>query len=367
MTEVLIMDHIYPTKDYKVFKIKEEFEKLRTAVHSSGMPSSFDDIGKASGISEERLKKFSLDICKSYEDYGNVELGNAPPPFSSFPKEALELNCVKTLREGNFVFKEPKVKETSKNVDAQLKDQEVIEDDMEVFTESVVTVRFYEPFKYTPCMKNQPRFHQEYQVLGSNFLTDLRDRFYCQCNYGPFFDISDNPHAISPPDDRPDPGFFFIHDTFFNDTRNPGNFDYSDVILKWFRRLDYVRDFKTGVMEKTKFEDLDIRVGYPCVYQHHGACEHLFCITNVDLLDGSDSLRRSDYPKLSKAGRKRSTVCDICAQADERFLVTNCALHVKDPLRVCDNCFFSFHYESDGVTKTCSFSAYRLHSVRPEK
>lgn len=362
------MDHIYPTKDYKVYKIKTEVEKLSNNILSSEMPANFDAISRISEISTERLRMMSLDMCQLYEDYGNDEPSNEVSPFTSFPREALELHCVEALRECNFAFKEPRINDAKRYQDRSDEKQPSPMSDLEQFKDSVITLRFYEPFKYIPQMKNQPRFHQEYQVLGSNLLTELRDRFYCHCNQGPFFDISDAPHNIPESDTAaPNPGFFFIHDTFFNDTRNPNNPDYSEVILNWYKRFSYVRTFKTNIMETTKFEDLEIRIGYPCVYQHHGACEHIFCITSVDLLDGSDSLVRSEYPRLSGASRKRSTLCDICGQIDGLYVVTNCALHVKDPVTLCENCFFSFHYESDGVTKTCSFSAYRLFPVRPEK
>lgn len=364
------MDHIYPTKDYKVYKIKDEVDKLSQNVLSSEIPLGFDDIPSVAGVSAERFKQISLDICSVYEDYGDVEPSHDAFPFSAFPKDALELNYVRTLKEGGLTFKEPRVKDNNMRDKSEEKTDESsnADADMEIFKDSVITVRFYEPFQYVPSMKNQPRFHQEYEVLGSNFLTDLRDKFYCQCNFGPFFDISVDPQKPPVHDpDAPDPGFFFIHDTFYNDTRNTLNHDYSEVILQWFKRFHYVHEYQTGVMQDTKFEDLRIRIGYPCVYQHYGACEHIFCITSVDLLDNSNSLVRSDYPKLSNTSRKRSTLCDLCAQADASFLVTNCALHVKDPMRVCDSCFFSFHYASDGATKTCDFSAYRIFSVRPEK
>lgn len=359
------MDHIYPAKDYKVYKIKDEVNQIRDVVKSSGMPTSFEGIPSCAGVSEADLKKISLDLCSAFEDYGNNDPADtAEHPFAAFPEEALELNCVKILREGNFNFKEPR------NRDKFLDRKDIKQSDtadIKPLEDSLITVRFYESFKYTPSMKNQPRFNQEYQVLGSNFLTDLRDKIYCHCNNGPFLDISDNPLNL-PPHDRstPNPGFFFIHETFFNDTRNIQNEDYSETIRRWLKRFNYIRDFKTAIMQDTKFEDLEIRFGYPCVYQHQGACEHLFCITSVDLIDDSNVLSSSDYPMLKNSCKKRSTLCDICGLTDASFIVTNCALHVKDPMKVCESCFFTFHYEKDRVTKTCSFNAYQIYSQRPE-
>lgn len=361
------MDHIYPTKDYKVYKIKEEVEKLKTSIRESKMPKDFADIATKEGITSEKLKVATLELCGLYEDFGPDNPSNVEPPFETFPEEALQLNTVKALREGNLIFVEPRAKETIKPPE-KANEIGLLPPDLKPYENAVITVRFYEPYKYTPSMKNHPRFHQEYLVLDSHFLTDLRDKFYCHCNQGPFFDISDDPlSATDLESNAANPGFFFIHDTFYNDTRNPSNSDYSLTIRNWYKRVDYIREFKTASMENTKFEDLSIRVGYPCVYQHHGACEHIFCITSVDLIDPTQSLHKSDYPFLNASNRKRSTRCDVCALVDAAYLVTNCAIHVKDPMRVCSDCFFGLHYERDGITKTCSFNAYRLFSVRPEK
>lgn len=57
------MDHIYPTKDYTVYKIKDEFEKLKASVTASKMPSDFKEIAKSAGISLEKLKEISLEVC----------------------------------------------------------------------------------------------------------------------------------------------------------------------------------------------------------------------------------------------------------------------------------------------------------------
>lgn len=359
------MDHIYQTKDYKEYLIKDDIEKLHKTVVTDDMPTSFDDIARIMGFNIVEVRQRTLDICKIYEDYGDEKPSNAEGVFQVFSEEALELNCLKYLRRKGLQFRKIKNKERPFVKPPSMRIEEPT-NNLKVLKECIITLRFYEPFKYTTNIKNQPRFNQEYKVLGSNFLTELRDKFYCQCNFGPFFDISDNPNEEVPLESKQtNPGFFFIHDTFFNDTRNPKNPDYSEVIMNWAKKLKYVRDFKTASMEETKFEDLRIRIGYPCVYQHHGSCEHLFCITSVDLIDSSESLIRSDYPKINALSKRRSVLCEVCNQIDAVIIVTNCALHVKDPLRMCENCFFSFHY-IDRETKTCEFKAYRIYSMNPD-
>lgn len=358
------MDHVYPTKDYKEYVIKDSMEELRNVVINSELPNSFEMIAQTLNITEEELKQKSIDICSLYEDYGKDNpTSSSKDKFSDFPEEALELNCIKFLRTDNVHFKEARFKESHlvekrKEVDNQ-------DSDIEIYGDSLLTIRVYEPFKYTPCIKNHPRFHLQYSVLGSNLLTELRDIFYCNCNFGPYYEISNCPTVkILHDENGPNPGFFFVHDTFYRDTRNSKNPDYSDCIIKWMSRFQYTRKFKTAEMQTTRFEDLKIRIGYPCVYQHCGACEHLFCITSVDLIDSSDKLNRSEYPKLTLASHKRPIPCDICNQTESEFVVTNCPLHVKDPTRLCERCFYSFHY-LDKATKTCDFNAYKLQSVNP--
>ncbi len=222
------------------------------------------------------------------------------------------------------------------------------------------------PFTFGRDKRSNPRFHQEFLVLSSQYLSQLRDKIYCPCNYGPFHDISENPFETVDCKvlEKTDPGFFFIHDTFYNDTRNSNNSDYSEEILKWSKKYAYIREFKTAKMEETKFEDLKLRIGYPCVYQHHGACEHLFSITSIELLSVTDNLFSSDYPILTTISTARSFACHLCGQREIQFVVKDCPIHVQNPIKVCEECFRSFHYV-DGQ-KIYTFSAYRHYSVRPE-
>lgn len=366
------MDHIYPAKDYKEYEVKKDVEMLYQKINEAGMPQTVEDISNQLGIDMEELNERTQELCKIYEDYGDYKPSNAEGVFESFHEEALELNVVQYLKKHELnINDEQKVhKNQLKRVKhfVESKKSNYESGDIDPLTECILTVRFYFPFKYTPSTKNNPRFHQEYHALGSNFLSELRDKFYCQCNFGPFFDISNNPleeNMIDPTEHKP--GFFFIHDTFYNDTRTKEGqevIDYSDVILDFFKKYDYVRKFKKATLQDTKFEDLRIRIGYPYVYQHHGLCEHVFCITSIDLIDNTNSLTRSDYPKLVSKCNSRPMLCDVCSKIEVSYLVTDCPEHVKDHMYLCPTCFFSFHY-LNRETKTCEFKAYRIYSAVP--
>lgn len=54
------MDHIYPTKDYTVYKIKDEVDKLKASLSASKMPADFKDVAKLIGITFEKLKEVLL-------------------------------------------------------------------------------------------------------------------------------------------------------------------------------------------------------------------------------------------------------------------------------------------------------------------
>lgn len=59
---------------------------------------------------------------------------------------------------------------------------------------------------------------QEYFVLGSQPLTALRDRLYCL-----------NDHILDGPSTKS--SYFFIENTFYNDTRYPNAMDYSQCVI----------------------------------------------------------------------------------------------------------------------------------------
>lgn len=127
-----------------------------------------------------------------------------------------------------------------------------------------------------------------------------------------------------------DHGFFFIGDTFYNDTRQP-TIDYSEVIRNWAKTHDNIAELKTDSMEDIKFQDLTVRLGYPYLYQHYGNCEHLFTISDIRLISGTDSLIRAHYPLLKIVSSSKSVFCMICGVNEANMVVKDSSAHINDP------------------------------------
>ncbi|GKA05771.1 snRNA-activating protein complex subunit isoform X1, partial [Tanacetum coccineum] len=133
--------------------------------------------------------------------------------------------------------------------------------------------------------------NQEILVLGQQFLTELRDKMYC---------LSDE---IMKTANKYDPsGYFLIEDIFYNDLREAGAIDYSKPILdlaleSLYKRLtgkvgvyhicsllDFSKEkeflgsgsgpqmpqFKARLMQKTRFCDINFRLGAGYLYCHQG-------------------------------------------------------------------------------------------------
>ncbi|KAL9698699.1 hypothetical protein quinque_002140 [Culex quinquefasciatus] len=300
------MEEIYKPKNTKIISVKDALLEYQSELLPAGLatvPTSEGDIAAAMSFngSEHQFNELlqSVDLDRNLSSIKDFRITNFHPARLQnvmkpveITEKALRFNCVQNA-----------IKITGrlrKNLDCRIRYNKHKytfiprreETDLYPFSEMVLEIRFYEPFKYkTGVRLGHPKFHQEFYVLGSQTLTELRDKIYCQC------DLVGG---------RSRSGLFFIHDTFYNDMRKPANMDYSEVIQTWAKRQKSIGELKTKLMEEAKFEDLQFRLGYPQVYQHHGNCEHIFVISNCRLLASSDLLVRRRYPILNSYAFPRS-------------------------------------------------------------
>ncbi|KAH8254060.1 hypothetical protein KR032_008277 [Drosophila birchii] len=232
-----------------------------------------------------------------------------------------------------------------------------------------LSVRVYRPPRaaHRGYKVEVPVFAEEYLCLGSNYLTELRDKINCICSGKRFIDISDDPDAALPTIDT-NPGYFFINDTFYNDMRNPNNCDYSATVIKWANTAHGMQAeaFTVQSMEDTRFIDLTVSLGSPLHYLHHGNCEHLFVISQIEVLTPrSKRPPRSLYPCLRSLSTFNRRTCYMCGINSFHFIVEKSSRQLHDPSYLCRTCFLSFYYV-DGQ-KVGHFKAYRIYDHDAEE
>lgn len=377
------MEKVYLPRYKKITQIESKFELFKTNIsYANAIPKTDEDLQNAMQFNGSPADfdllsdSISLDNLSQSDDIRPVLFD--PSAYISrkrsiveVPKKALKLKTVSMLIGTQSDYTERHRRRYLKYNKYKYIKQEIDNTSADImpFDEILIAIRVYEPFPYrsNAYVSLKPKLSQEFYVLGSQYLIELRDRIYCQCRFGPFYDISDNPNKGTPSDGsgaattEADPGFFFITDTFYNDHRHT-QIDYSAVICNWMERKR-VAEPKVANMAQTMFKDLTVRLGYPQLYQHHGNCEHLFTFADIRLMSASDSRVRQDYPLLRTISNSRSTFCRMCGLTEACILVINCNEHVHNPTFLCQTCFEQFHYVN-GV-KQGDFQAYRYYGNRP--
>ncbi|KAM0878908.1 hypothetical protein ACQ4PT_034557 [Festuca glaucescens] len=206
---------------------------------------------------------------------------------------------------------------------------------------------------------------QEFLVLGSQLLTDLKDNIYCSTN-----------KLMEVNNQRDHSGYFLIEGTFYNDTRHYSAVDYSKPILDWLnessdeaaekwdaissgalkkRQKDLLRglnisnvpEFKSAKMQSTYFSDLHFRLGAGYLYCHQGNCKHTFVIRDMRLIHPEDTQNQAEYPLMTFQMQKRFQKCSVC----QIYLATKMTVDDKwapsNPCYFCKQCYYLLHYRED--------------------
>ncbi|KAJ4456011.1 putative snRNA transcription factor [Paratrimastix pyriformis] len=208
--------------------------------------------------------------------------------------------------------------------------------------ELILTVALYKPSREK---------QQEFQVLGSQPLTALRDRLYCLSDY-----LLDGQQCKS--------GYFFIEDVFYNDARVPGSLDYSRPILDWVAQNQRFTEPGLGVysarpMETTRFADLGVRLWHPYLYMHQGSCEHYLVFTDVRVAHPSDIQNVNAYPRHIFQAKIRRRKCGVCDIFPARYVTYRDRLAPEEPFFYCERCYGPLHYDSQGKLLYNDFEVFR--------
>nr|XP_010921639.1 snRNA-activating protein complex subunit isoform X2 [Elaeis guineensis] len=213
--------------------------------------------------------------------------------------------------------------------------------------------------------KNSSLKTQEFLVLGSQTLNELRDNIYC---------LTDKLMEIAGQSDPS--GYFLIEDTFYNDQRNHSSIDYSKPIFDWLKNFkneaaekwEYIMSgelkkkqkqllgdldifnlpsFKAVHMHRTRFADLRFRLGAGYLYCHQGNCKHIIVIRDMRMIHPEDVQNQSDYPLLTFQLRPRQQKCSVCKIYHATKMTVDDKWSPKNPCYLCIKCYFLLHYKED--------------------
>ncbi|XP_015428875.1 PREDICTED: snRNA-activating protein complex subunit 3 [Dufourea novaeangliae] len=228
----------------------------------------------------------------------------------------------------------------------------------------LVSVRIYHPFVQRARNSlrlecgTRLRLNNITAILGSQTLAHLRDKISCIADHSISRECSENlDNAIGlMAKDVYKSGFFFIEDTFYNDTRYPTNVDYSKVIIEWAQRRPKLGPFNTASMETCRIDSLFLRFGFPWVYKHQGGCEHLIVFSEARLINCDDDLAVSTYPQIVRLRPISSKFCMICGVYNVQWITLEHERIPHNPCYYCDSCFKSYNYIDN--KKVGNFQAY---------
>lgn len=235
--------------------------------------------------------------------------------------------------------------------------------------EVVLSVQIYVPERRTESKcsftyAKVPAFQvdQEFLVLGSQYLTELRDRIECVSDKAIPGEFSECP-LLEPNvtcKDLYKSGFFCINGTFYNDMRDQDCRDYSDIIIKWAEKESRgIGPFRKSIMEKTRFLDLSIQLGYPYVYIHQGECEHLVVFSELRMYTKHEVSNKNTYPLFVSVKPSKRIFCMVCHAYTCSWVVFDNRRLPENPFFFCKHCFFGFNYDQDNQ-KIGSFRAYHF-------
>ncbi|CAK9295498.1 unnamed protein product [Gordionus sp. m RMFG-2023] len=231
--------------------------------------------------------------------------------------------------------------------------------------EAILTITFYPPNQiYSqshiyPC-QIATHVDQKFDVIGLNLLTSLKDKIYCNSDYGLCEDISEDPEKPASyfTKDIFKSGFFLIENTFYNDMRQNSNVDYSEIIIKWTSDPSIKSGpYLSQTMESTKFDDLEIVLGKPYMYLHQGDCQHLFIFSDLRLINRFDPHNELLYPIRTFIVSEKLKYCYVCGLNPTKYITFNDP-HVPDePSLFCKECYMCLHYNNERK-KVGNFKAY---------
>eukprot|EP01083_Nonionella_stella_P055750 146948_1 len=182
---------------------------------------------------------------------------------------------------------------------------------------------------------------QEFLVLGSQLLSDLKDSVYC---------VSDK---LSEEAKQCPSGLFFIEDKFYEISDAPNSIRYSIPITEWVKsKSRYMQEglgrYESRAMEDTKFDDVDIRLGSHYLFCHQANCRHIVIFNEIRILSKEDCQNAQCYPLRIFKRRVKQRKCGVCAVLFADCVVYGDKLADESPKFYCKECYNRLHFNGQG-------------------
>ncbi|CAE7488782.1 Snapc3 [Symbiodinium necroappetens] len=180
---------------------------------------------------------------------------------------------------------------------------------------------------------------QEYDILSTQTLEELRDAFYFAEDWK-----YDGPTRL-------DSACFFIDGIFYSDRRWASSLDYSKELIPHVQQTgcQNLRETSSRSMT-TRLSDLErIPFGERCAYIHQGNEEHAIYFTGARLpVLSSDCPLKEAYPLLTFMRDFPRKLCQACIQTLAFWAVHNAVRCPRNPTYVCQLCFRHYFQDEDG-------------------
>lgn len=180
---------------------------------------------------------------------------------------------------------------------------------------------------------------QEYDVLASQTLHELRDAFYFAGDW-----MYDGPSRLGS-------ACMFIDGAFYSDLRYSSSCDYSKDLVEWINVTGHppLQDQPRKSMALRLCDLGRIPFGEKCCYIRQGDIEHHMYFTNARLFDeGSECPLKEGYPCLTFMRNFHKQRCVACRQHPAIWVVLDSSRCPYNPGFWCADCFRHFFQDKHG-------------------
>ncbi|KAI8328577.1 snRNA-activating protein of 50kDa MW C terminal-domain-containing protein [Chlamydoabsidia padenii] len=208
---------------------------------------------------------------------------------------------------------------------------------------------------------------QDFNLLGSQTLTDVRDAIYCRMDFSAHGDREDRQpdgKVINTLHQKLSPSFFYIENTFYSDQRR-GQRQPNIPVRQWLMEQqcgDSSLPPNQQDMNSVALRDMTLELNRPYLFDHQDHCQHVVMVRDIRLLESSDEQDPDKYPVVTYSWRYTRYKCTMCMIYPAVYVTTNDYLSGFSPCYFCERCHRPFHFDENGDPVT-TFNIYTYHGT----